>query len=80
MVVAIDSGDIMAVNGWFRPGLWTDIEIFRHGLMEMVDEGERVEADNRYRGESRHIDVPGDCMVTESAEEVAEMHRKQAVV
>ena len=39
VVVAIDSGDIMAVNGWFHPGSWTDIKIFRYGVMGMLNEG-----------------------------------------
>ena len=42
--------------------------------------GERVEADNGYRGESGHIDVPNDCVITGTAEEVAMMRRKKAVV
>ena len=62
-MVAIDSGDIVAVNGWFRPGSWTDIEIFRYELMGMLDDGERLEVDNGYRGRSGNdAQAEGDCL------------------
>ena len=62
VVVAIHSGDIVAINGPFRAGDWPDIAIFRDRTMGMLLEGERVEADDGYRGEAASIDLPGECL------------------
>lgn len=40
------------------PGDWNDLKIFRDGLLQHLEEGERVEADDGYRGEA-----PTHCMV-----------------
>ena len=41
------------------PGDYPDISIFRHALIFMLDDGERVEADDGYRGEyPRHCKIP----------------------
>ena len=45
--------------GPFPCGDWPDISIFRFGLKEMLDENERVEADDGYLGEDPlHAKVP----------------------
>ena len=62
VVIAIDSGDIVAINGPFRPGDWPDILIFRDRTKGLLLEGERVEADDGYRGEPGCIDLPGECL------------------
>ena len=48
--------------------------------MGMLEEGEGVEADKKCHGKPSNIDVPDDCVVTGSAEEVAMMHMQKAVV
>ena len=60
--MAIHSGNIVAINGPFRPDNWPDINIFRDRTMGMLLEGERIEADDGYRGEPGSIDLPGDCL------------------
>ena len=62
MAVAIHSGDIVSINGPFRAGDWPDIAIFRDRTMGMLLEGERVEADEGYRGEPASIDLPSECL------------------
>ena len=43
----------------YAPGDWNDVEIFRAGLKHKLDEGERVEADDGYVGESpRFVKCP----------------------
>ena len=59
-MLSIHSCDIVAINGPFRPGDWNDIAIFRERTMGMLLEGERVEADDGYRGEPGSIDLPGE--------------------
>ena len=49
----IEKGDISWINGGYPAGKWTDIEIFREGLMLWLDTHERVEADDGYIGEAR---------------------------
>lgn len=47
------------MHGPFPCGKWPDIKIFRHALINQLSEGERVEADDGYVGESpRHIKIP----------------------
>ena len=61
-MLSIHSCDIVAINGPFRPGDWNDIAIFRERTMGMLLEGERVEADDGYRGEPGSIDLPYECL------------------
>lgn len=57
--VCIRSGNIVWLHGPFPCGEWPDIKIFRHALIDQLSEGERVEADDGYVGESpRHIKIP----------------------
>ena len=59
VAVCILTGAIVWVHGPFPPGDYPDISIFRHALIFMLDDGERVEADDGYRGEHpRHCKIP----------------------
>lgn len=50
--IAIQSGDIVWLNGPFQPGLWPDLKIFRKALKgTLEEEGEMAEADLGYRGD-----------------------------
>lgn len=58
--VCIRTGDIVWVMGPFPCGDWPDIEIFRYALKQLLEENERVEADDGYVGEDpSNIKVPG---------------------
>ena len=57
--VSIQCGDIVWINGPFPCGAWPDIKIFRQALKgKLISAGERVEADDGYRGEPRCVDLP----------------------
>jgi hypothetical protein len=47
----IRTGDFVWICGPFPPGDWPDLEIFRWGLKGLLRDGERVEADDGYKGE-----------------------------
>ena len=50
---SILNGDLVWISGPWEPGMYNDISIFRKsGIMSLLDEGERVEADDGYRGEA----------------------------
>lgn len=51
IAVCILTGDIVWVMGPFPCGDWPDIVIFRYALRNLLEEGERVEADDGYVGE-----------------------------
>ena len=60
VALCIKTGDIVWINGPYEPGLWNDLKIFRHSLVTFLEDGERVEADDRYLGEHpRHVKCPG---------------------
>ena len=46
------TGHIVWLMGPFPAGDWNDITIFRFALKHMLEEHERVEADDGYRGEN----------------------------
>jgi hypothetical protein len=50
--VCIRTGDIVWVNGPFPAGEWSDLKIYKLALRDMLDDGEWVETDNGYPGES----------------------------
>ena len=52
VAVSILGGDIVWVHGPFPCGDWPDIVIFRSAMINYLDNGERVEADDGYIGES----------------------------
>ena len=49
--LSILSGSIVWVSGPFPCGQWTDIKIFRAGMLGSLDDGEKVVGDLGYRGE-----------------------------
>ena len=51
VAVCLRTSDIVWISGPHFPGLHNDIEIFRMGLIHILDDGERMEADMGYRGE-----------------------------
>ena len=57
--MSIIGAECVWINGPYEPGIWNDILIFRNSLMSMLGVGERVEADNGYRGEApQHVKRP----------------------
>ena len=52
----------MAINGPFHVGDCPNISIFRDRTMAMLDYGERVEAEDMYKGELAYSDLPSDCL------------------
>jgi hypothetical protein len=59
VAVGILSGDVVWISGPYEPGIWNDISIFRNGLLSMLEEGERIEADDGYRGAApRYVKCP----------------------
>lgn len=60
IAICILTGDIVWVMGPFPCGDWPDINIFRFALKHMLDDGERVEADDGYVGDDPvSVKVPG---------------------
>ena len=45
------TGDIVWLMGPFAAGDWNDVTIFRFALKDLLDDNERVEADDGYVGE-----------------------------
>ncbi|KAL9180930.1 hypothetical protein ACHAXT_009735 [Thalassiosira profunda] len=58
LAIDIEKGDLSWIHGPFPAGNWPDINIFRHALKWQLDEYERVEADDGYRGDVK-IKCPG---------------------
>ena len=59
--IAIQSGDIVWVNGPFPCGEYADLTIFRGGLKNKLRYcQEKIEADRGYRGEPDYIELPDD--------------------
>lgn len=59
VAVCILTGDLVWINGPYEPGIWNDLSIFRNALLSELIEGERVEADDGYRGDSpRYVKCP----------------------
>ena len=60
--VSLLSSDIVWINGPFCPGDWNDLQIFRLNLMNQLEPGERIEADDGYVGEApTSIVCPSSC-------------------
>ena len=51
IALSLKRGDIVWIHGPFSCGLWPDISIFRFCLKSFLDENERVEVDNGYKGD-----------------------------
>ena len=69
VATCIRSGDLVWISGPWEPGMYNDISIFRKsGIMDMLQEGERVEADDGYSGEApRFVRCP--CVAPTAIEE-----------
>ena len=52
VALCILTGWLVWINGPYEPGIWNDISIFRNALRSLLGTGERVEADDGYRGDS----------------------------
>ena len=51
VALCIKTGWIVWINGPYEAGSWPDINIFRDSLKSHLEENERVEADDGYRGD-----------------------------
>jgi hypothetical protein len=59
VATSLQTSDIVWIAGPYTPGDWNDIDIFRHGLLHELEEGERCEGDDGYVGEApRYIKCP----------------------
>lgn len=52
VAICILSGEIVADNGPYEPGVWNYLSVFWNVMLSMLEESELVEADDIYRGES----------------------------
>jgi hypothetical protein len=65
--ICIKTGMIVWIHGPFPCGDWPDISIFCYALMNMLDEDERIEADDGYCGEDPdHIKTPAGIRFNQS--------------
>jgi hypothetical protein len=68
----------MWINEPHEPGIWNDLVIFRNALLTELDEGERVEADDGYRGESpRYVKCPASIGSRKEMETAAAFVRRR---
>lgn len=51
VAISILNSDIVWIAGPYMPGKFNDLMIFRDGLRQELDQGERCEADDGYRGD-----------------------------
>jgi len=72
LAIDIKTGNLVWINGPFPCGAFPDLLIFRQLLLYFLDEGERAEADDGYRGEAK-IKCPS--TITNSAESRAMQQR-----
>jgi hypothetical protein len=73
VAVSILSSDIVWVAGPYLPGKggWNDLSIFRDGLRGMLEPGERVEADDGYKGDCpQYVKCPGGITAREDQEQM----------
>jgi DDE superfamily endonuclease len=56
--ICIATGNIVWVNGPFKPGIFNDLAIFKNKLIHYLIPGEQVEADKGYYGLPLHISTP----------------------
>lgn len=77
VAVAIGSGEIVWINGPFQAGEFPDVTIFRECLQTALDDNERVEADDGYRGDPTTCKCPADVLTRDSEEADALQRRVQ---
>ena len=65
VATCIRTGDLVWISGPWEPGIYNDIAVFRNsGIMDLLTDGERVEADDGYRGEApKYVRCPAVCMI-----------------
>jgi hypothetical protein len=69
IAVTIITGEIAWINGPFQAGEYSDLRIFREGgLQHAIDLGERVEADDVYRGNPTTFRVPYEVLTRQNEE------------
>ena len=69
IAVTILTGEIAWINGPFQAGEYSDLRIFREGgLQHAIDLGERVEADDGYRGDPTTFRVPYEVLSRQNEE------------
>lgn len=76
IALGIRNGDIVHIAGPYPAGHWHDLTIFRRLLKWMLDDGERVEADDGYRGDDK-CKVPANRARPEEAKALAARVRKR---
>ena len=60
VALCIKTGDICWWSGPYAPGIWNDGSIFKDGLVNYLEPGERVETDRGYQGSApTHVKCPG---------------------
>lgn len=82
IALCILSGVTVWINGPYEPGMWNDLMIFRNAMLSELEDGERVEADDGYRGESpRYIKCPASIGRQEEMEQAAAFvrHRQETI-
>lgn len=68
----------MWINGPFEPGMYNDIQVFRSALIDELDDGERVEADDGYIGEApRFVKCPKSIAQRQDTEEMQSLVRRR---
>ena len=78
VAVCLRTSDIVWISGPHFPGLHNDIEIFRMGLIHILDDGERMEADMGYRGEHPvYIKMPSGVDQKEDRQWLDQRHRNR---
>ena len=75
VAVCIHTGAIVWVHGPFPAGDYADITIFRHALIFMLDDDERVEADDGYRGE-----YPRKCKIPDPLDSISAASMRRRVM
>ena len=69
--LCIQTGDICSINGPFLCGRYNDLQIFRMGLMQELDNHEKVIADKIYGAEApHHVRAPGTMFALPENEEM----------
>lgn len=65
--VDIRAGNLVWIQGPYPAGKYTDITIFNEVLRHFLEPGERVEADEGYRGHMDKVKGPGNDLTTRNS-------------
>ena len=58
--LCINTGEIVSVFGGYPCGDWPDLEVARDGILNLIDDDEKVISDSGYRGDPRILHNTGD--------------------